>query len=85
MLKEELVYKSEQWELSGKELCLMPFVICNLESFDNEDDYEILFWNQRNGKKGVYQSYLNMEAPIFEIESITEFSGFPYEDWKNSY
>jgi hypothetical protein len=84
LLKEELVYKSEQWELSGKELCLMPFVICNLESFDNEDDYEILFWNQRNGKKGLYQSYLNMEAPIFEIESITEFSGFPYEDWKKA-
>ncbi len=84
IIKPDIVYNGEEWSFSGEELCLMPFVLGVKKSGSDADEFDLVFWNQRNGKRGVFQSYINSEAELIEVDNITELSGFPYEDWKRA-
>ena len=81
LIKEELVYEGEEWNLNGKELCLLPLAIGQL---CKEESAIAFFWNQRAGKRGIYSNYLDDNVENLEIQNITELTGFPYEDWKRT-
>lgn len=82
VIKPDSVYNNEEWSLDGSELCLMPFVLGIRNRDEMGLNYSLVFWNQRNGDKGVFQNYLSSESQTIEVDNITELSGFPYEDWK---
>lgn len=77
LLKEEVFIEDEYSVLNGTELCLFPFAVSNEKA-------DICLWNQRSGKKGTYTSYLSDTVNKIEVTGITEFAGFPYDDWKRS-
>ncbi len=81
LIKEELVYEGEEWNLNGKELCLLPLAIGQL---CKEESAIAFFWNQRAGKRGIYSNYLDDNVENLEIQNITDLTGFPYEDWKRT-
>ncbi len=82
VIKPDSVYNNEEWSLNGSELCLMPFVLGIRSGDEMGLNYSLVFWNQRNGDKGVFQNYLSSESQTIEVDNITDLSGFPYEDWK---
>lgn len=84
IIKPKVVYNEIDWVFEGNELCLFPILIAPKQSKNNLDDIDLFFWNQRNGMKGVYQPYLNLDGESLEVLNITELSGFPYEDWKKT-
>jgi len=84
IIKPKVVYNEIEWDFDGNELCLFPILIAPKYGENSLADIELHFWNQRNGMKGVYQPYLNLDGESLEVLNITELSGFPYDDWKKT-
>jgi len=55
---------------------LFPLITCDSSG-------SLFFWNKKKGNNGIYSMYSD-STTICEIEEITKFIGFPYEDWRNS-
>jgi hypothetical protein len=76
-IREGVYSDDSDLKIFGNELILFPFIIADQSG-------NIFLWNQKSGKKGVFFNYLENEGNKIEIPNLTDFTGFPYDDWKKT-